>query len=140
MQDIENKIAGGTSSDDVTWPHYNQMKTIMNELSTQENPAILATGSDNETVKIQFSDILNGDGVENDEESLMCKPSPAKRDRRDVIDDKFIAAIQEGNEHLKAMSDTLEKQGEKFLQLMSRLVTTMESSVGDDSSMIQDAS
>lgn len=133
FQDIENKIAIGSCSEDVAWPHYNQMQTIMNELSSQENPSILATGNDSETVKIQFSDVINNDGFENEEETLEHRTS--KRDRRDIIDEKFIAAVEEGNEQLKAMNATLEKQGDAFLQLMSRLVTAMESQVAEDVSM-----
>lgn len=133
FKDIENKIAIGSCSEDVAWPHYNQMQTIMNELSSQENPSILATGNNNETVKIQFSDVMNNDGVENEDENQEHKPS--KRDRRDIIDERFIAAIEEGNEQLKTMNGTLEKQGEAFLQLMSRLVSAMETQVADDASM-----
>lgn len=132
LQDIENKIAIGSCSEDVAWPHYNQMQTIMNELSSQENPSILATGNNNETVKIQFSD-MNNEGGENDEESQEQRPS--KREKRDVIDERFIAAVEEGNEQLKTMNATLEKQGEAFLQLMSRLVNAMETQVSDDVSM-----
>lgn len=132
FKDIENKIAVGSCSEDVAWPHYNQMQTIMNELSSQENPSILATGNNNETVKIQFSDMTT-DGADNEEETLEHRPS--KRDRRDIIDEKFVAAVEEGNEQLKAMHATLEKQGEAFLQLMSRLVNALESQVADDVSM-----
>ena len=132
FKDIENKIAIGSCSEDVAWPHYNQMQTIMNELSSQENPSILATGNNSETVKIQFSD-MNNDGIENEEETSEHRPS--KRDRRDIIDEKFLAAVEESNEQLKAMHATLEKQGEVFLQLMSRLVNVVESQVADDASM-----
>ncbi|XP_035229070.1 uncharacterized protein LOC118201143, partial [Stegodyphus dumicola] len=132
FREIESKTAGG-STEDHTWPHYNQMQAIMKELTVYENPSILATGNDNEPVKIQFADSYANDSLSNDEEILDSRPT--KQDRQEHLDERFINAIEEGNQQLKAMQKTLERQGETFLQLMSRIVDIMENQSNDDMSM-----
>ncbi|XP_054720224.1 uncharacterized protein LOC129229870 [Uloborus diversus] len=131
FKEVERKISDGTCDEELGWPHYNQMQSVVSKLETYEDPFILSSGNGDEITNVQFSD-ANGHASNG---GNFTRHQSNRSSKRDELDERFVNAVEEGNRLLEAMHSTFEKQGDMFIDLMAKFVGMFENHAGEDVSM-----